>query len=269
TAVDNADGVDAFSPRILNVHENRFVDRLQLTQQNGRLKIASAGPDVAITNTFAGGAVVLRRSFLLNEPYDEGYFVGFEDFDLALRAFTGWRPLRVDTLHNVTLVHKHMPVISKPDILSTRTRYNIPLIAKGFNILKMEYGDELFGQWEPWVTNQRQQMTAVQRIAPRMPRDETVRVTFVLDVPNWAFDNVVKNLQRHIGPNHVLTIVYAQQDDDVGQSLQRILESCAHIIHFMWRAEFRRLVGTAAVKRCALLMELSETEILDRLCQSH
>src|SRR5262249_45926154 len=144
-----------------------------------------------------------------------------------------------------------------------------PLIAKGFNILKTEYGDELFGQWEPWVTDQQQQMTAVQRIAPRMPRDETVRVTFVLDVPNWAFDNVVKNLQRHIGPNHVLTIVYAQQDDDVGRSLQRILESCAHIIHFMWRADFRGLVGKAAVKRCAVLKELSETKILDRLCQSH
>src|SRR5262249_39578945 len=100
SAVDNADGVDAFSPRILNVHENRFADRLQLTQQNGSLKITSAGPDVAITNTFAGGAVVLRRSFLLNEPYDERYFVGFEDFDLALRAFTGCRPLRVDTLDN-------------------------------------------------------------------------------------------------------------------------------------------------------------------------
>src|SRR5262245_28833683 len=70
-------------------------------------------------------------------------------------------------------------------------------------------------------------------------------------------------------PNHVLTIVYAQQDDDVGRSLQRILESCAHIIHFMWRADFRRLVGKAAVKRCAVLMELSETKILDRLCQSH
>ena len=39
--------------------------------------------------------MVLRRSFLFNEPYDERYFIGFEDFELALRAFAGCRPLRV------------------------------------------------------------------------------------------------------------------------------------------------------------------------------
>ena len=102
-----------------------------------------------------------------------------------------------------------------------------------------------------------------------MLENETVHVTFVLDVPNWAFDNVVKNLQRHIGPNHVLTTVYAQQDDDVGRSLQRIVESCAHVIHFMWRADFRRLVCAAAVKRCAALIGLSEAEVVIRLSQSH
>ena len=89
SAVEAADSIDAFSPRILNVHENRFSDRLQLTLQKGRLDITSATPHAATTNTFAGGGVVLRRSLLLDNPYDERYFIGFEDFDIALRAFTG------------------------------------------------------------------------------------------------------------------------------------------------------------------------------------
>jgi glycosyltransferase involved in cell wall biosynthesis/GT2 family glycosyltransferase len=268
SAVEDAGGVDAFSPKILNIHENRFVDRLHLTQQNGRLEIAPAGSDLATTNTFAGAVVVLRRSLLLENPYDEGYFIGFEDFDLALRAFTRGRPLRVNRLDDVTLVHKHMPVTSEPDVASAQTRYSIPVIAKSFTVLKTKYGDRLFHEWEPWTANQLQQMIVTRRVAPRVSRDQIIRVTFVLDVPNWDFDNVVKNLQRHIGPDHVLTIVYAQQDDDVGRSMQQILDSSPGVIHFMWRADFRRLVCSTAVKRCAALMGLSEAEILDRLCQS-
>jgi glycosyltransferase involved in cell wall biosynthesis/GT2 family glycosyltransferase len=269
SAVEHAEGMDAFSPRILNVHENRFTDRLQLEQKNGRLEIASVGPDVVTTNIFAGGGVLLRRSFLSDEPYDERYFVGFEDFELALRRFACGRPLRVSTLNDVTMVHKHMPVTSEPDVEATRTRYSIPLIAKGFNVLKTEYDEQLFDRWEPWVASQQQQMIDSRHIAPRIPHDNIVRVTFVIDVPNWAFHNVVKNVQQHIGPKYVLTIVYAQQDDDVGRSLQRILDSCAHVIHFMWRADFRRLICAAALKRCAALMGLSEAEIVSRLCQSH
>jgi O-antigen biosynthesis protein len=269
SALQNADRIDAFSPRILNVHENRFADRLQIVRANGRLQIAALGPNAATTNMFAGGAVVLRRSLLLNRPYDERYFIGFEDFDLALDAFTEDRPLRVESLDCVTLVHKHMPVISGPDILATRTRYSIPSIRKSFARLARKFGDELFPGWEAWTEHQQRQMTDAPPIAPRRPSDGTIRVTFVLDVPNWAFDNVVKNLQRHIGPDHILSIVYAQQDDDAGASLHRILDSSPHIIHFMWRADFRRLVSTAALQKCTALMALSQNEVLARLCRSY
>jgi glycosyltransferase involved in cell wall biosynthesis len=37
----------------------------------------------------------------------------------------------------------------------------------------------------------------------------------------------------------------------------------------MWRPDFRRLISLAAIERCAALLGLSESEIVDRLCQSH
>ena len=269
SVVADADDIDAFSPAILNLQENRFADRLQIRRENGRLRLVALGPDAATTNTFAGGAVLLRRSVLFASPYDERYFIGFEDFDLALRAFTGGRPLRVQALDSATLVHKHMPVTSAPDVAATRMRYNSRRIAEGCTLLTRKFGDELFPQWQAWAENQQRQMLVCHPIAPPTPPADIIHVTFVLDVPNWAFDNVVKNLRRHIGADYAFTVVYAQQDDDAGRSLQRILESCPHIIHFMWRADFARLVAPAAVKRCAALMRLSEAEIVSRLCQSH
>ena len=69
SAVERAQDVDGFSPRILNVHESCFMDRLRITERNQLLRFEVVGPDVPITNMFSGCAVVMRRSFLLNEPY--------------------------------------------------------------------------------------------------------------------------------------------------------------------------------------------------------
>jgi GT2 family glycosyltransferase len=43
SVIEQADGIDAFSPRILNVHENRFADRLQLKERDGHLESAPIG----------------------------------------------------------------------------------------------------------------------------------------------------------------------------------------------------------------------------------
>jgi glycosyltransferase involved in cell wall biosynthesis len=268
SAVERAQDVDGFSPRILNVHENRFMDRLRITERNQLLRFEVVGPDVPITNMFSGCAVVMRRSFLLNEPYDERYFVGFEDFELALRAFTRRQPMRLRSLDNVTLVHKHMPVISDPDVASTRMRYSSPHIAKSFDVLKTRYNENLFSGWEQWTTKQQEEMIASRRIAPRSIHDK-INLTFVVDAPNSTSDNIVRTLDQYITATHVSTTVYTHTIDEPGQTLRLIIESCADVIHFMWRADFRKYVCAAAVKKCAALMRLSEAELLDFLCQSH
>jgi GT2 family glycosyltransferase len=268
SALEDTNGMDAFCPKILNLHENRFVDRLQLTEKNSCLVFSSAEPHVEITNTFATTAVVLRRSLLLDHPFDERLLVGFEDFDFALRAFTDGRPLQVGSLNEVTFVHKHMPVTSEPDIASTRVRYSIPGLAKDFDVLRTKYGGKLFHDWELWTASQQQQMIVSNRVAPRVPRDK-IHVTFVLDIPNGLFANGVRNLHRHIGDDHVLTTVYTQHDDSAGHSLFRILRLSPDIIHFMLRTDVRRLLCPIAVKRCARLMSLTEVEVLDRLCRTH
>jgi GT2 family glycosyltransferase len=267
-AVADAGNADGFSPRVLTVNENRFLDRQRLARNNGHLQRDPIGPDVTTTNMFAGGAVILRRSMLLDNPYDERTFVGFEDFDLALCAFTAGRPLQLRSLAAVTLAHKHMPVGGEPDVAATRTRYSAPLITKSFELLKARYGGELFDDWEPWAARQQKDMIIDRRIDSRTP-DDKMKIAFIVDVPNWALDNVVRNLARNIGDGYELTTVYAQGDEEPGHALQRVVESAPHIIHVMWRTDFRRLVCTPAVKRCAELMGLCETEIVDRLCQSY
>jgi glycosyltransferase involved in cell wall biosynthesis len=268
SAVERAQDLDGYSPRILNVHENRFADRLQIIERDQLLRFEVAGPDAPMTNTFSGCAAVMRRSFLLNEPYDERYVVGFEDFELALRTFTRRRPMRLMSLDNVTFVHKHMPVISDPDVASTQMRYSSPHLAQSFDILKTQYDEELFRGWNEWTAKQQAEMIASRRIAPRSSRDK-MNVTFVVDAPNSASDSIVRALDPYISATHVSTTVYTHTIDEPGQTLRQIMESSPDVIHFMWRLDFQKYVCTAAIKTCAALMHLRESELLDFLCQSH
>jgi hypothetical protein len=268
SAVGGTQDVDGYSPRILNVHENRFMDRLQIVEREKLLQFDIVGTDVPITNMFSGCAAVMRRSFLLNEPYDERYFVGFEDFELALRAFTRHNSMRVRSLDNVTLVHKHMPVISDPDVASTRTRYNLSHNANSFGVLKKQYNADPFGGWEQWTSKQQEEMIVSQRIVPRSIQ-EKIKLTFVVDAPNSTSDSIVRNLDQYINTTHVLNTVYTRAIDEPEQGLRLIIESCPDVIHFMWRSDFRKYVCAAAIKKCAVLMRLRESDLLDFLCRSH
>jgi O-antigen biosynthesis protein len=268
SAVGRGEDVDGYSPRILNVHENRFMDRLTITEHHRRLRCEVAGPDASIINMFSGCAAVMRRSFLLNEPYDERYFVGFEDFELALRAFTHRRPMRLRSLDDVTLVHKHMPVVSDPDVASTRMRYSSPHIARSFDVLKTQYDEVLFSGWEQWVKRQQNEMLVARGIAPRSIRDK-INLTFVVGSPNSTSDGIVQALNPHITTAFVLTTVYTHAIDEPGQALRQIIESRPDVIHFMWRSDFQKYVCAAVVKQCAAAMHLSESDLLDLLCQSH
>lgn len=268
SAIANAQDVDGFLPTILNIHENRFIDRLRLTRTCRDLRSDPVDPDSTTTNLLVGTAALLRRSFLLDNPFDQRLFIAFEDFELSLRAFTSGRPLRLRYIDDLVMVHKHMPVTSKPDNASTQTRYSTRHISKNFNVIKARYGDNPFGNWEPWVANQIRDMIVSRRIAtPSLGK--IARLTFVADARNSALDHVAQQVSSHIGEDYALTIIYAQQDHDAGNALWQVLQTRPHIIHFLRHADFRRLVCPAAVARCTALMGLSEAETVDRLCQSH
>jgi hypothetical protein len=268
SAIERAEDVDGYSPRILNVHENRFMDRLKIIERDRRLRLEVVGPDVQITNMFSGCAALMRRSFLIEELYDERYFVGFEDFELALRAFTRRKPMRLRSLDDVTFAHRHMPVVGDSDVVATRNRYSSQHLARSFEVIKTQYGEDLFRGWEQWTAKQQDEMIVFRRIVPRSTRDKT-NLIFVADSPNSKSGSFVRNLDQQIKTTHVSTAVYARAMDDVGQALRQIIEPRPDVIHFMGRSDFQKYVCPAAVRKCAALMGQNESALLDLLCQSH
>ena len=268
SAIERADDVDGYSPRILNVHENSFMDRLKIIERERRLRLEVVSPDVPVTNMFSGCAALMRRSFLVDEPYDERYFVGFEDFELALRTFTRGKPMRLKSLDDVTLAHRHMPVVGDSDVVATRKRYNSQHLSRSFEVIKTQYGGDLFRGWEQWTAKQQDEMIVSRRIAPRSIHDK-INLTFVTDFPNSKSGGIVRHLDQQIKTTHVSTTVYAHTLDDEGQALRQIIGSHPDVIHFTWRSDLQKYICPAAIKKCAALMGQSESALLDLLCQSH
>jgi glycosyltransferase involved in cell wall biosynthesis len=268
SAVEQSTDFDAFSLRVLNVHENLFLERHRITGEPGRWVTETVGTNVETTNVFPGGAVVIRRSLLLAHPYDESYFVGFEDQELALRAVAAGRPLRIKNFDDVTLAHKHIPNVNDADIASTRVRYSTPLITRSFETLKAAYSGDVFHGWEEWIAIQKREMIASHRISPRIV-DNNANAVMVADEPDSVSDGILRRLDGGMGDRFILTSVYAQYLEEPERVLKRILDSDPHFIHFMDRADFLKIVTAATIKNCAALTGWRPLEIVHRLCQSH
>lgn len=142
--------VEAFVPRLLNLHENEYVTYTNIAVENGGALLVPA--DEPLTNNFPGGAALVRRElFSRIGCYDERLFVGGEDFELALRGVLSGAPvisLRVD---DVELVHEHRIAQTSRDISAVRQRYDIDCIADSFGIIKQIHGITVRDDWRKWV----------------------------------------------------------------------------------------------------------------------
>ena len=75
-------------------------------------------------NFFPGGAACVRRTlFERLGPYDESMFVGLEDYELAIRAMRGDRPIRARGVPEVGLRHDRRRAETDADVRAAQTRY--------------------------------------------------------------------------------------------------------------------------------------------------
>jgi GT2 family glycosyltransferase len=145
-------------PRIFNIHENTYMERLNL-KIKGRKMILEKSTD-SITNVFPEGGVVIHRNvFMKNGLYDEKMFA-FEGFEFALRAIKSqFGELKVSLLSEVDLIHDHQYQINYRDKESVYERYNEDKIGRSFDHFLYKHKIEFEHEWHYWSKNQRDMMT--------------------------------------------------------------------------------------------------------------
>ncbi|MDR7868437.1 MAG: glycosyltransferase [Sporomusaceae bacterium] len=151
--------IEAFVPRLFNVHDKRYVPHLSMGVEDGHVKTHIA--ETAASNMFPGGAaIVSRRLFDRLGLYDREIKVGLEDWELALRALLSGNPVRTRSVEDILLVHDHRQVQDEETKKAVLTRYDEQIIEISYQRLIKKHGVSWDHDYRPWLREQLRLMVA-------------------------------------------------------------------------------------------------------------
>lgn len=166
--------------------------------------------------------------------FDEALFVGFEDIDFSIRLFHDG--LKVGCSGGSFLVHDH-PHRDDADPSYERTRFSRTHLEASAKYLERKHG---FSFWNAelleWLENK---TTGAHREAVRQPRP---RIALVIDVENWAFDNIAKQLRRHLATYFEFETIAA---NDLAPGTLASLLNDFDLIHFLSRGALTAIWAAA------------------------
>lgn len=149
----NNKSADIFIPKLFNKHENLYVAHPRMVIEKDIVKLTRR--DEGVSNMFPGGAAIISRKYFNKIGiYDEKMFVGFEDFEIAIRAIELNIKTNAIIVNNIELVHDHRYSNNIADKNSTKVRYDEERISKSEERIMELYNLKIFGNWRKWVKEQ-------------------------------------------------------------------------------------------------------------------
>lgn len=95
-----------------------------------------------------------------------------------------------------------------------------------------------------------------------------LRILLIADVPDWAFDNIARNIIAHQGEGHQITI--AHMADFIARPSQLItrhfLPGSFDLIHFFWRDDLKTLLDPMVIHQAANEAGVSVMAVIDAIC---
>jgi glycosyltransferase involved in cell wall biosynthesis len=148
----------AFIPKLYNKHlqKDEYLYAFSLaTPKKVKTYVVKDGK----TNKISGGASIINKK-LFEEigVYDEGFFVGFEDFELGIRAIKMKKEIKALEIPSIKLIHDHRKVTADYDNDYLKVRYNRDKIKQSFDRIKELHGLELPDSGEKWAARKLESM---------------------------------------------------------------------------------------------------------------
>jgi len=149
-------------PLLYNKHESGWGYLADfVVDEEGRCTFVRT--DSMFSNSFPGGASVIdRRLFERLGRYDEDLFVGFEDFEFAIRASRGQLPVLVRRADDIVLIHDHRASAREVDKQAAQVRYDLDRITHSHSVISRKHGIHLDPNFADWLSEQIHQVTGEQ-----------------------------------------------------------------------------------------------------------
>lgn len=225
-------------------------------------------PSFLGTFLFGGSCILNRHSFALHGGYDEAMFIGFEDIEFSLRLFRAG--LKVGCFGQTFLVHDHPKPSNDTDADYEKMRFSTDIIRRSALYFEQKYNFVIWNKGvETWLEERRKELNlsdspsteskpALAQFGKTKPR-----IALVVDVPQWAFGNIARQLIRNLSHRYDFDLIamselVAMQSkrfadpkanrrlaEARGPGMGILLANSAKydIIHFFWREDLL-LLGT-------------------------
>lgn len=230
-------------------------------------EIPAAAVEPFLLTFLLGGACVLKKlTFERLGGYDENMFVGFEDIDFSVRLFQ--EGYKVGTAAVLGLIHDHPPPASQSDRDYERERFSRNVIHESARYLERKHGFDIWGDGlEHWLTLRHEALgLGAAPLEPTIAVEPPVeaarpKVALVIDVDGWAFSNIARQLQRHLGDRFDFKLIASQDLPEPGHIFMAAAD--CHLVHFFWR-EYLRLIDHEWARGCIQRMGISLAEFEHR-----
>jgi GT2 family glycosyltransferase len=150
---------EIFTFHIYNVHEGNYVKPIKIVKEGKNVSVQEA--DKTLTNCFPGtGSVVHQNIFKKYGLFDESLFVGFEDYEYAIRCMlSAHGQLKALHVNDIEMIHDHRFSAKKEDKNAVKERYNEQRIKESYENLVKRYDIVFDHDWEWWTKKQINDMT--------------------------------------------------------------------------------------------------------------
>ncbi|GMB01255.1 glycosyltransferase [Pelosinus sp. IPA-1] len=192
------------------------------------------------TFLFGGASVVRKETFLNIGGFDEGMFIGFEDLDFSIRLFQ--LGMKIGNTGVMALVHAHAEPSSSQDQDYEKKRFSYEIIKQSAQYFEKKHGMKVWNECvSEWLKDRQRQMgiaTDESYIVKNQSTDSCTtrkrpKIALIVDVDNWAFGNISRQLQRYLGDQFDFVIIPMTVVDNIVQLLLMVRD--CDIVHFFWR----------------------------------
>jgi glycosyltransferase involved in cell wall biosynthesis/GT2 family glycosyltransferase len=187
-------------------------------------RIAPNGDGFLCTFLFGGASVLKHASFAALGGFDDNMFVGFEDIEFSLRLMRSGMKVAAST--TPFFVHDHPPAGKSADRDYEKTRYSRFILKKSADYFEHKTGfrvwssvvDECVEDFEPkqgFVVAKDQSCNSG-LVAP--VQGQKSRIALVVDRDNWAFANIARQVEKHLGDRFEFTIISTARLNEIQEA---------------------------------------------------
>ena len=204
------------------------------------------------TFLFGGASVIRTKSFIEQGCFDENMFIGFEDIDFSLKLYK--KGIKIGNIVSFCAIHGHEVPNIQADINYEKIRFSQAKIKESGEYFFKKHNIHVWtDEVNNWIKTRELDLKlnksdksekieipaanfydSIFIIEPEINYyNNKPKVALVVDIQDWAFHNIAKQIVANLSDKYNFTIFIATKYENVAVLLLEAKKF--HLIHFFWR----------------------------------